>query len=134
MKYLLILSLATCFAFGSCNNTPKEEAQDDKDTTVVIHEYEKAPEPAAKTQDEAKPKPEEKPEPPKEVKKDWRPLMEEYHEVLCRRHKGNPEPNDGIRQVELTKELNDARKELPKDEQFSFTTAMARAANMESCK
>ncbi len=132
MKYLFLLSLATCFAFASCNDTSEEEVQiDDKDTTVVIHEYEKAPEPAREPS--PTPTPEVKPDPPKEVKINWRTLMDEYHEVLCRRHLGKPQTNDGIRQVELTKELNDARQELAQDEKFSFTTAMARAANMESC-
>ena len=136
MKYTIILFLAAAFSFGACNNTAKEETHDDADTTVVIHEYENEPEPETKPvekKEEAKPKTEEKPEPPKEVMVDWRTLMNEYHELLCRRHKGNPQPNDGIRQVELTKELNDARAKLPKSEQFEFTTAMARAANMASC-
>jgi alpha-ketoglutarate-dependent taurine dioxygenase len=137
MKKIYICLLALSFAAFACNNKPAEENTEKPDTTVVIHKYE---EPAKMQESPEKPhvsakKPEVKKEPVTEKKTiNWRPVMEEYHEVLCRRNKGQSEPNDAIRQVELTKQLNDAREELPKEEKFEFATAMARAANMASCK
>lgn len=71
---------------------------------------------------------------PEEPKKDWRAMLNEYHEILCRAHKGKGTTEDKIRQAELSRELMIERKKLSGPEQFKFTAEMARAANMETCK
>jgi outer membrane biosynthesis protein TonB len=146
-----IMALSFMAFMASCESDKKDADTDNKDTVVVIQQ----PAPADTVQDgvkteeqnapvttpETKPQPKAKTTPPTEPtpkeepkKEDYRVLLKEYHEILCRQHLGKGTTDDKIRQAELTRELMDIRKKLPSTEQFTFTAEMARAANMENCK
>ncbi|RYD76786.1 MAG: hypothetical protein EOP53_14065 [Sphingobacteriales bacterium] len=147
MKKLLIQICTPLFfaAFMmSCDNSPKTEETSEKDTVVVIQQPDttqaKAEEPApVKETPVVKQKKETKPAPettttPEAPKPDWRAMLKEYHEILCKNHKGQGTTDDKIRQAELLKDLTAEGKKLKSSERFSFTAEMARAANMESCQ
>ncbi|MGZ5283198.1 MAG: hypothetical protein ACXWEY_13055, partial [Bacteroidia bacterium] len=130
----------------SCESDKKtDENTDNVDTTVVIpadtfttvpaQVEEKVEKPQPEKQKSTTKAPEPEPEPvPTVVAKDWRAMLTEYHEILCRTHKGKGSTEDKIRQTELSRELMIERKKLSGSDQFKFTAEMARAANMETCK
>ncbi len=150
------LNLVTAFCFAtlviSCESDKKPDADTDNADTVImpaepvntdtvkvtpadsqtiVNENKK---PAAQKKSTAKtPAPAES-QPQPQAPQDWRSMLKEYHEILCRNHKGKGTNEDKIRQAELSSALMDERRKLAPGEQFKFTAEMARAANMENCK
>jgi hypothetical protein len=136
---LLLMGMAVI----ACNNDKEQKSTDTKvvvDTVKVIDTVKnpaKTNPPAADNSPKPpviKPEQPKKVEPPAKPVQQWRDKLREYHELLCLEHTGKATVDSRIRQVELAKELKDVPKTLSSDEKFYFTTEMARAVNMESCK
>jgi hypothetical protein len=136
IKLLPVIALAVSIL--SCNNGKQESTKTVVDTVKVI-DHTTVQQPVAKEKQPAKTQTQpakDKPvvTPPAKPAPDWRAMMKEYHELLCKEHKGTGTTDDKIREAELGKELKDIPKTLNSDEKFYFTTEMARTINMQSCQ
>jgi hypothetical protein len=142
MKIFSFFSLLTVVIFFlACNNTKQDSTKTVVDTVKVIDTVKhnstgnqpvKQKPSTTKTQSQPA---QDKPvaTPPAKPAPDWRAMMKEYHELLCKEHKGTGTTDDKIREVELGKELKDIPKTLNSDEKFYFSTEMVRTMNMETC-
>jgi hypothetical protein len=66
--------------------------------------------------------------------KDWRSLVNEYHEIICRQYNGVSTTTDKVRQAELTKNFTRLETELPQSERSDFIAEKAKAIQTEGCK
>jgi hypothetical protein len=70
----------------------------------------------------------------KVISNDWRSLVKEYREILCRQHNGVSTTNDKVRLSELTKDFSELEQQLPASERSDFISEKSKAIETEDCK
>jgi hypothetical protein len=69
----------------------------------------------------------------KESTSDWRTLLKQYHEIVCRQHNGVNTGSDKIELARLNGELNLIQTKLTQTERSEFISEKAKAINTETC-